>query len=98
MQESKIHLIHERFNKLVKLAAQLEKTPRRFGTNEPLSSREIQVLELLAEGATNRDISRRLFITTNTTKSHVINIFNKLGVFNRTQAAVCAIKKKLIQV
>ena len=45
MQASKIHLVHEQFNKLVKLAAQLEKTPRRFGTEEPLSSREIHIIE-----------------------------------------------------
>lgn len=62
-----------------------------------LSSREMEILELLVEGATNQDISERLFITQNTTKSHVVHIFNKLGVFNRTQAAVYAIKNNLIR-
>lgn len=63
-----------------------------------LSSREMEILELLVEGATNQDISKRLYITPNTTKSHVVNIFNKLGVINRTQAAVYAIVNHLIQI
>jgi len=46
MQDSKIHFIHERFMTLVKLAAQLEKMPRRFGTEEPLTSREIHIIEV----------------------------------------------------
>jgi hypothetical protein len=51
MQNSKIHLIHERFLTIVGLAAQLEKTPRRFGTEEPLTSREIHIIEASGDNA-----------------------------------------------
>ena len=54
---------------------------------EPLSEREIEVLELIAEGLTNRDIATRLYLSLHTVKVHAHNIYAKLGVKNRTQAA-----------
>ena len=61
-----------------------------------LTDREIQVLRFVAEGATNVEISDILSISPHTVKSHVIHIFNKLGVNDRTQAAVWATRHKLI--
>lgn len=58
----------------------------------PLSERELEVLQWLASGAPNREIGRRLYITENTVKRHVYNIFGKLNVHNRTQAALQARK------
>jgi LuxR family maltose regulon positive regulatory protein len=57
---------------------------------EPLSERELEVLHWLACGASNREIGRHLYITENTVKRHVYNIFGKLNVNNRTQAALQA--------
>lgn len=57
---------------------------------EPLSERELEVLQWLALGASNREIGWRLYITESTVKRHVYNIFGKLNVRNRTQAALCA--------
>ncbi|MBN1955552.1 MAG: response regulator transcription factor [Anaerolineae bacterium] len=57
---------------------------------EALSERERQVLRLLADGATNRDIAARLCITVGTVKNHVTSILGKLGVSDRTQAALKA--------
>jgi DNA-binding NarL/FixJ family response regulator len=57
---------------------------------EPLSEREQEVLQWLAAGVSNREISQRLYITENTVKRHVYNIFGKLNVRNRTQAAMRA--------
>ena len=54
----------------------------------PLTDREKEVLRLLAGGSTNNNISEMLYISPHTVKSHVIHIFNKLGVNDRTQAAV----------
>lgn len=53
---------------------------------EPLSERELEVLALLATGRTNREISRDLFVTVGTVKSHTSNIYGKLGAHNRTEA------------
>ncbi|MFL5727025.1 MAG: ATP-binding protein [Chloroflexota bacterium] len=53
----------------------------------PLSRREMEVAELVADGATNSQVAARLFISERTVESHVANIFNKLGVDNRLQVA-----------
>lgn len=57
---------------------------------EPLSKREQEVLRWLASGASNREIGQQLYIAESTVKRHVYNIFNKLNVRNRTQAALQA--------
>jgi len=56
------------------------------GLDEPLTSREIQVLELLAEGLANKAIAWRLGISDQTVKFHVASISGKLGAVNRTDA------------
>ena len=61
-----------------------------------LTSREKDVLRQLTEGYTNTQISEMLGISPHTVKSHVINIFNKLGVSDRTQAAVWAVRRSLV--
>lgn len=53
---------------------------------EPLSQREIQVLRLIADGATNQEIAKELVLTVNTVKKHISNIFGKLEVSNRAHA------------
>ncbi len=63
---------------------------------EPLTPRELQVLGLMGEGQTNPEISRVLEISPHTVKSHVIHIFNKLGVNHRTQAVVWAARHGII--
>jgi DNA-binding CsgD family transcriptional regulator/ArsR family metal-binding transcriptional regulator len=62
----------------------------------PLTGRELEVLRLVAQGATNAEIADLLEISPHTVKSHVIHIFNKLGVSDRTQAAVWAARNNLI--
>jgi DNA-binding NarL/FixJ family response regulator len=61
-----------------------------------LSSREKEVVGLLAAGLSNRDISRSLFISVGTTKRHVENIAKKLGTSNRASAAAEAIRRGLV--
>ena len=53
---------------------------------EPLTDRELEILHYVAEGLTNPDISNRLYLSPNTIKTHLRNIFGKLDVSNRTQA------------
>jgi LuxR family maltose regulon positive regulatory protein len=55
---------------------------------EPLSERELEVLQLIAEGLTNREIASRLSVSLNTVKVHTRNIYGKLNVHSRTQAIV----------
>jgi LuxR family maltose regulon positive regulatory protein len=57
---------------------------------EPLSEREIEVLQLIAEGLTNQEVASRLFLAVSTVKVHTRNIYGKLGVTNRTQAVARA--------
>ena len=56
----------------------------------PLSERELEVLRHLAEGRSNREIARALFLTEGTVKNHVTSVLSKLGVRDRTQAALHA--------
>lgn len=60
------------------------------GYVEPLSEREIEVLQLVAEGLSNREIATRLFLSLHTVKAHTRNIYGKLGVHNRVQAVAKA--------
>ena len=61
-----------------------------------LTNREIQVLKLIAEGLFNKEIASRLNISERTVKNHISNIFKKIDVSDRTQAAVFAIKNELV--
>ena len=65
---------------------------------EPLTSREIQVLELLAEGRSNKAIGQRLGISDQTVKFHVAAIAGKLGAVNRTDAVRRAIRRGIVSV
>lgn len=63
---------------------------------EILSAREIEVLELVARGTSNKEIARELWISETTVKSHLLHTFEKLGVSDRTAAVTEAIRRKII--
>ena len=63
---------------------------------DPLTPREVQVLELLAEGLANKAIAERLAISDQTVKFHVASIYGKLGAANRTDAVRRAVRRGLI--
>jgi DNA-binding NarL/FixJ family response regulator len=67
-----------------------------FSTGEPLSTRESEVLSLLAEGAANKEIASRLQISEHTVKFHVSSILAKLGAATRTEAVSRGYKEGLI--
>lgn len=67
------------------------------GKIDLLTRRELEVLKLLAVGMYNKEIAKKLNISERTVKNHVSNIFKKLEVTDRTQAAVFAIRNNLIQ-
>lgn len=55
--------------------------------HKPLTQREENIILLVVKGRSNRDVATQLFISVNTVKFHLKNIYNKLGVRSRTQAA-----------
>ena len=65
--------------------------------NEGLTKRELEVLKLLAEGLYNKEIAYKLSISEKTVKNHVSNIFKKIGVSDRTQAAIYAIRNNMLE-
>lgn len=67
-----------------------------YAGEEPLTPREVQVLELLAEGLPNKAIAQRLAISDQTVKFHVSSIAGKLGASNRTDAVRRAVRRGLI--
>lgn len=68
------------------------------GNEEGLTKREMEVLQLIAEGMYNKEIANALVISEKTVKNHVSNIFKKIDVSDRTQAAVFAIRNNLIHI
>jgi DNA-binding NarL/FixJ family response regulator len=70
--------------------------PRQPEASDELTPREIEVLERVVEGATNKEIAEALVITENTVKIHLRNILEKLHVQNRIQAAVYAVREGLV--
>ncbi len=63
---------------------------------EQLTQRELQVLQLAADGLNNKEIADRLVISEKTVKNHIANIFSKLNVNDRTQAILYALRKGLV--
>ncbi|SFQ67416.1 DNA-binding response regulator, NarL/FixJ family, contains REC and HTH domains [Amycolatopsis arida] len=63
---------------------------------EPLSQREVEVLRLVARGATNRDAARQLFISEATVKTHLLHIYAKLGVNDRAAAVAAAFERGVL--
>lgn len=74
-----------------------EKVNQLNNIDDALTKREIEVLKLLAEGLFNKEIAYMLAISEKTVKNHVSNIFKKINVSDRTQAAVYAIKNNLVE-
>jgi NarL family two-component system response regulator LiaR len=63
---------------------------------EPLTERETEVLTLLARGKANKQIARELFVAVSTVKTHVNNLYRKLNISSRTQAALYAARIGLV--
>ncbi len=68
----------------------------RTPTREPISQRELEVLELIAQGASNRTAAARLFISEATVKTHLMHVYDKLGVNDRAAAVAEAFNRGLL--
>ena len=71
-------------------------SPAAVASDSPLSGREQEVLELLAEGLSNKEIGARLFVSANTVRFHVRAILEKLGAASRTEAVVLGARTGLL--
>jgi two-component system, NarL family, response regulator DevR len=65
---------------------------------EQLTARELEVLQALADGLSDREIAERLYIGIGTVRNHFVNIFNKLGVHSRLQALVFALRHGVVKI
>jgi two-component system NarL family response regulator len=79
------------FNSLAKRAAQREQLPAPV-----LTTRELEVLKLVARGLSNKDVADQLFISENTVKNHVRNILEKLHLHSRMEAVMYAVRQHLL--
>ncbi|MCB9430529.1 MAG: response regulator transcription factor [Ardenticatenaceae bacterium] len=68
----------------------------RAPAEENLSAREIEVLQIVARGSSNREIGKQLHISTATVKTHLIHIYDKLGVNDRTSAVTAALERRIL--
>ncbi|NLK52186.1 MAG: response regulator transcription factor [Syntrophomonadaceae bacterium] len=91
-------IIHPRVTgKLLGEFARLSKQGTNGSCINLLTQREKEVLELIARGQANREIAQRLYISEKTVKNHITSILRKLHVNDRTQAAIYAIKSKMVE-
>jgi DNA-binding NarL/FixJ family response regulator len=81
------------FNSLAKRAEEKQQVPV-----PRLTERELEVLKLVAQGMSNREIAEQLFISENTVKNHVRNILEKLHLHSRMEAVVYAVREKLLDI
>jgi DNA-binding NarL/FixJ family response regulator len=69
----------------------------RAPAQEPLTPREVEVLRLIARGSSNRDAAAALFVSEATVKTHLLHIYAKLGVNDRTAAVALALERGLVR-
>lgn len=81
---------------VLEAAAQAGKVDEKPQKDYGLTTREAQILKLITEGYSNNEIANQLFVSINTTKAHVASILQKLEVDDRLQAALKALKEKLV--
>ena len=81
---------------VAKVLAQRMRARRDEPVVEALTAREMEVLQLVAKGAANKEIAAQLTITERTARTHVSNILGKLGLASRTQAALWAVEHKML--
>jgi len=81
-------------NRLLQMAAD---SGKRQGVYDGLTDREVEILKLVAIGLANKQIAKRLGISEKTVRNHVSNVYEKLRIYDRSQAVMYALKKGLIE-
>lgn len=91
------YILLEEFKQLFEARDQAPKVLLEGGMYDNLTKRELEVLQLVANGQSNKEIAQTLSIAERTVKNHISNIFQKLHVNDRTQAVVVALQQRLIK-
>jgi two-component system, NarL family, response regulator DegU len=73
-------------------------TNRKVTTNHGLTRREVEVLQVLANGASTTDLAKRLYISAKTAKNHLAHIYSKLGATSRTEAVAKAVRLGIVRI
>jgi len=84
-------------NMALKLMQELQRPPQPKSPESALTERELDVLKGIARGLSNQEIASELSISATTVRTHISNLFNKLDLTNRTQAAIYAVEHGLIE-
>jgi two-component system, NarL family, response regulator DegU len=73
-------------------------TSRKVTTNHGLTRREVEVLQVLANGSSTTDLAKKLYISAKTAKNHLAHIYSKLGATSRTEAVAKAVKLGIVRI
>lgn len=83
---------------LLRLVRQVSEESERKKEIKELTRREVEIINLIARGASNKEIGRNIYVSEKTVKNHIHTIFEKLGVKNRAQAVVEAVRRGIITI
>jgi ATP/maltotriose-dependent transcriptional regulator MalT len=101
LRERNLHETPDKVSAPLEAESESDGAPRRLEArkqlDDPLSERELEVLNLLASGRTNSEVARDLFVSVGTVKSHTGNIYRKLGAKNRAEALTRARELKVLR-
>lgn len=95
-QKEHVRSLEERLKEIAKSEIPERLACDNNGIQPNFTSRQFEVLRLMTKGYTNIEMSKSLMVSPNTVKTHVVSIFNKLGINDRTQAAVWATRHNLV--
>jgi DNA-binding NarL/FixJ family response regulator len=96
LQRGEVAMTHKTMTQLVNAFADLEKQEAQFDGKGRLTARELELLQYVVKGYSNREIAEQLYISKNTVKYHMKNILQKLDLQNRAEAAAYAVGKGLV--
>ena len=86
------------FQQVLKYALRHSTKPIRLDVGGKLTARELEILQLIAKGISNKEIAGELSISSRTVKSHMVDIFRKLNVSSRTEAVITSLRSGLINI
>jgi DNA-binding NarL/FixJ family response regulator len=97
LQRGEVAMTRKTMSQMVNALANLEQQKSQYQKQDRLTARELELLQYVSEGMSNREIAEKLHISKNTVKYHMKNILQKMNLQNRAEAAVFAVREGLVQ-